>query len=71
MIAILASVLTLAYMLSMQRKAFFGNLKPGLEAVKEAPLGISIVAISLAVITVAAGIFFPFILSDLISNLMR
>ncbi len=38
-IAVLASVLTLAYLLMMQRKVFFGKLAEGLTNVKEAGLG--------------------------------
>ena len=58
-IAILASILTLAYMLSMQRRVFFGKLGPGLENVREANFGFSAVSIALSVITIAAGVCFP------------
>jgi multicomponent Na+:H+ antiporter subunit D len=59
-------VVTLAYFLSMQRRVFFGKLQTGLEAVKEAGLGITIPSALLAAITVAAGIGFPWVLDKLI-----
>ena len=60
-IAILSGVLTLAYLLLMQRKVFFGKLQVGLEDIKEKNLGLSFVSIILALITFGAGIFFPFV----------
>ncbi|MFA6142806.1 MAG: proton-conducting transporter membrane subunit [Candidatus Omnitrophota bacterium] len=65
-IAILASVLTLAYLLSMQRRVFFGKLKDGLDGLKEAGWGFMIASSLLAVITIGVGIFSPYILSNLI-----
>jgi proton-translocating NADH-quinone oxidoreductase chain N len=64
-IAILASVLTLAYFLILQRKVFFGNISAELENTKEANIGITTSAIILAIITVLVGIGFPFVLSFL------
>jgi multicomponent Na+:H+ antiporter subunit D len=63
-IAVLASVLTLAYFLMMQRKVFFGKLALGLENVKERGAGIMFVSIALAFITIGAGIFFPVIYNN-------
>ncbi|MCX5686419.1 MAG: proton-conducting transporter membrane subunit [Candidatus Omnitrophica bacterium] len=60
-IAILASVLTLAYFLYMQRQVFFGKLPPGLEGLREAGNGLTLTASALAVITVGAGLAFPYI----------
>jgi len=60
-IAIMASIVTLAYLLLMQRKIFFGKLTAGLEDIKEAGSGIVIASIMLAAITIGVGIFFPFI----------
>lgn len=65
-IAVLASVLTLAYFLSMQRRVFFGKLAEGFGNLKEARPGIVIPAVILALITVGVGIFFPFILNSFI-----
>jgi multicomponent Na+:H+ antiporter subunit D len=61
-IALLASILTLAYFLILQRKVFFGKLAEGLRNVKEAGALMSFSAILLALITVAAGLAFPFII---------
>lgn len=65
-IAILASVLTLAYFLMMQRKVFFGKLANGLENVRERGAGVMFVSILLACITIGVGIFFPVILNNYI-----
>lgn len=64
-IAVLASVLTLAYLLSMQRRVFFGQLKTGLENIKEAGFNLMLPALTLAIITVAAGLLFPFAIKAL------
>ncbi len=58
-IAVGASILTLAYLLVMQRKVFFGKLGPGLEDTVEARPGITAAAVMLAAILVGTGVFFP------------
>ncbi len=60
--AILASVLTLSYLLAMQRMVFFGKLRQDLAHTHEAGFGLVLASIVLAFIVVAAGLFFPFIL---------
>lgn len=65
-IAVIASVITLAYFLSMQRRVFFGPLAPGLEDVKEAKIGLVTPALILAILTVFIGLFFPLVLNKLI-----
>ena len=65
-IAVLASVLTLAYLLMMQRKVFFGKLAGGLTNVKEAGLGITVAASILAVITVGVGVAFPWMFNSVL-----
>lgn len=70
-IAILVGVLTLAYLLAVQRKVFFGKLAKGLENIKEAPAGFALVAVALAAITVGAGVFFPVIINNYLMNLMK
>lgn len=62
-IAILASILTLGYLLSMQRRVFFGKLASNLEDVREAGFEILFPSILLAVISVGVGLFFPFIIN--------
>lgn len=64
--AVLAGVLTLAYLLKIERKVFFGKLKPGLEYIKEPGLGIISISVVLAAITIAAGLFFPIFYTKLI-----
>jgi len=66
LVAVLASVVTLAYFLSMQRRVFFGN--PGLKVqnIKEVGFGLTFVQVMLAVIIIAVGVFFPVILNSLI-----
>ena len=66
-LAVLASIITLAYFLSMQRRVFFGKLKSGLENLKDPDRGVLAVSIVLAAITIGVGVFFPFIFNTLIS----
>ncbi len=61
-IAVLSSVITLGYLLVFQRKVFFGKFKETFESIKEAPIGIVVVSVVLAVLCIAAGILFPLIL---------
>ena len=58
-VAAVAGVLTLAYLLIMQRKVFFGILPESLERVREAPGEVVIAAVMLSAVTVGVGIFFP------------
>jgi multicomponent Na+:H+ antiporter subunit D len=62
-IAVLASVITLAYFLYWQRTIFFGKVPPELEQVREAPAGLIFPAIVLSSITVGVGLIFPFLLN--------
>ena len=67
-IAILTSLLTLAYFLSLQRRVFFGTLLPEWDAVREKGAGQLATAIVLAAITIAAGVGFPFLLPLLLGG---
>jgi len=60
-IAILASLLTLAYFLSMQRRVFFGKLASGLEDLKEGNPWVLIPACMLAAITIGLGLCIPWL----------
>lgn len=68
-IAIMAGVITLAYLLVMQRKAFFGKLAKENEHLEEARLGITTASIILAAILVSSGIFFPLVFNTFIAPL--
>jgi formate hydrogenlyase subunit 3/multisubunit Na+/H+ antiporter MnhD subunit len=61
-IAVLASVITLGYLLHLQRQVFFGKLRAGLENIKEADSGLLLPQIILAIIIVGVGILGPWIL---------
>jgi multicomponent Na+:H+ antiporter subunit D len=65
-IAILAGILTAAYLITMQRKVFFGELRQGLEGTKEAPGAICLASIILAAVTIGVGVFFPFVFNSFI-----
>jgi proton-translocating NADH-quinone oxidoreductase chain N len=65
-IAVLASLLTLGYLLMMQRKVFFGILGAGMENVKEAGFGIVFPASILAAITLGVGLVFPWIFNGVL-----
>lgn len=60
-IALLASILTLAYFLTLQRKVFFGKIAHGLENIKEAELGLVIPQVILAVLIIGVGLVFPLV----------
>lgn len=62
-IGIMAGVVTLAYFLYMQRQVFFGKLTEGLEDLREAGAGFTFTACALAVITIGAGLLYPFLFS--------
>lgn len=64
-IALLASILTLAYFLILQRKVFFCKPSEEYENVKEANTGFTSAALLLSIIIVLVGVGFPFILSFL------
>lgn len=68
-IAVLSSVLTLAYLLSLQRRVFFGKLIGDFPDLKEAGFGLVFSEIMLAVIIVATGLIFPFVAENFISSL--
>jgi multicomponent Na+:H+ antiporter subunit D len=67
-IAILTSLVTLGYFLVLQRKVFFGKILPEWESVREAGAGLLVPVIALALITVAIGIGFPFLLPMLLGG---
>ncbi len=60
-LAVLVSLLTLAYFLSMQRRVFFGKLAAGFETLREANAWILIPACLLALITIGLGIAIPWL----------
>jgi len=60
-VALLASILTIAYFLRLQRNVFFGHVAEGLENVTEANAGIKGVSILLAAINIVVGILFPLV----------
>jgi multicomponent Na+:H+ antiporter subunit D len=66
LIAILASLLTLAYFLSMQRRVFFGKLSRNLDDLKEAGPWILVPACLLALITVGLGLTAPWLFETFI-----
>jgi proton-translocating NADH-quinone oxidoreductase chain N len=59
--AVLASVLTLAYLLSMQRRVFFGPVAEGMGEVREASGWAVAPAVLLAAVTVALGLAAPWL----------
>lgn len=65
-IAVFASVITLAYLLSLQRHVFFGKLREGLEGIKEVSPACYWPEIIMAAITVAAGLLFPLFYTKLL-----
>ncbi len=70
-IAVLASLLTMAYFLILQRKVFFGKLAPGSESVQEASGLITVPSILFASIIVAVGVAIPFLYNTIILPIGR
>jgi len=70
-LAVLASVITLGYLLSMQRRVFFGKPKPEFKDIKKENPGIVLAEIILAVITIAGGLMFPFLMEHLFLPLAK
>ncbi len=66
LIAVLFSIVTLAYYLKIQRKAFFGLLKDEFAQVKEAGFAMSFSMIALAVLCLALGIAYPWLHNNLL-----
>jgi multicomponent Na+:H+ antiporter subunit D len=65
-LASVAGVLTLGYFLMMQRKVFFGKPRQDLANAHEANSSFSVIQIILALITLGAGLAFPFMLNNFI-----
>ncbi len=65
-LAVLASILTMAYFLNLQKKVFFGELSPNVENVKEAPASFFVPAFILCALTIGVGLFFPYVLKTFI-----
>jgi multicomponent Na+:H+ antiporter subunit D len=61
MLAVAVSVLTLAYMLMMQQKVFFGRLNESLQTVREARASLVAPAVILAAITIGVGVAVPLV----------
>jgi multicomponent Na+:H+ antiporter subunit D len=70
-VAVLASLITLAYFLVLQRKAFFGKPVERPIPIKEAPLWLTAPAIVLALISLGVGIFFPLVFDSIILPIAR
>ncbi|NLY75068.1 MAG: NADH-quinone oxidoreductase subunit L [Firmicutes bacterium] len=64
-LAVFTSLVTLAYLLHAQRRAFFGKVREGLENVAEVSPLLYGPAVLMAVLAVAAGIFYPVIIRTL------
>jgi multicomponent Na+:H+ antiporter subunit D len=65
-LAVFASLITLSYLLSLQRSVFFGKVREGLEGIREVSPAFYWPAILMAVITIAAGILYPLVIDKLI-----
>ena len=66
-IAAIASIATLSYVLKVEGRAFLSKLPEALSSVRDVPVLMRGVIVSLAVICVLSGIFFPFIIRNLIN----
>ncbi|MDR0459181.1 MAG: hypothetical protein LBG68_01780, partial [Coriobacteriales bacterium] len=67
-IAVLMSLVTLAYFLILQRKVFFGKLRQGFEELTEARVSLLSTSVLLAGVTTLLGLLFPLVLVFLANN---
>jgi proton-translocating NADH-quinone oxidoreductase chain N len=65
-LAILGSLITLAYFLVLQRRVFFGEVAAGLEEVKDPGAWFAVPSIVLAAIVVCVGVFFPYLVRTIL-----
>lgn len=70
-VAVLASLLTLAYFLVLQRKVFFGTVAPGCDGVKEAGWRITGPSVAFSLIIIAVGVAVPFMLDTILLPIGR
>ncbi len=63
-IAVMTSLITLSYMLILQRKVFFGKTAGKFEAVRESGFVLSLPAVLLAAVLIAVGLLFPLLLNS-------
>jgi len=68
-IAVLLSVVTLAYLLRMQRRVFFGKVAPAMESVQEASPALLVSSVVLAGVTVAVGMAWPFMTDTFLTRI--
>jgi multicomponent Na+:H+ antiporter subunit D len=70
-VAALASVLTLAYFLSMQRRVFFGKVAARCAGIEEAGAFALVPAVLLAAVTVGLGLAVPWLFDTFLLPLER
>ena len=58
-LAVMMSLVTLAYLLSFERRVFFGKTPPHLATVKESSVALLLPALVLALAVIAVGVMFP------------
>jgi multicomponent Na+:H+ antiporter subunit D len=63
-VAVLASILTLAYYAKLQKSVFLGQLNEAFKNVREAPFAMSLPVIILAVISIGLGVLLLPVLRD-------
>lgn len=66
-LALFTSVITLAYLLYLQRQVFFGRIREGLEGITEVSPLLYGPGVLMALLAVAGGIFYPVIIKTLYS----
>jgi multicomponent Na+:H+ antiporter subunit D len=65
-LAVLASVVTLAYLLSLQRKVFFGKTDIRFAHIREAGFGLAFPMVILSALIIGFGLYTPFVLDKFI-----
>jgi multicomponent Na+:H+ antiporter subunit D len=67
LLAVIASIITLSYFMIIQKRVFFGELSEKFKGVTDAPFAMTAPMWILAVICIAAGLGFPWVINNLIT----
>jgi len=62
-LALLMSIVTLAYFLILQRRVFFGKIREGLEEIRESRASLQSISVVLAALIAAVGLLFPAVIA--------
>lgn len=71
LIAVIVSIVTLAVLLKVQKLVFFDQLKESLKSVCEAPFCMLVPMVSLALLCIVIGLFYPLVIEMILSPAVK